>query len=270
MPLFLPSQPRCSACSNPGGIVIREPVCSFSDRSTWTDTSSPISSSSSNGPIGMPQSFIASSIAGMDVPSPASASASARYGIRTRFTKKPGASPTRTGVFPIRPASAPAVARASASLSAVLTTSTSGIFGTGLKKCSPTTRPGRDVDRAISVMLSEFVLLARTASGRVRRSSFENTSRFRSIFSITASTMKSARPRPVHSVVGRDAVQCVAGVEQRHAAGGDVVVQHVPDTPSPAAAAALASTSTRRTWMPALTMPWTIPAPMVPPPITAA
>ena len=44
-------------------------------------------------------------------------------------------------------------------------TSTSFMTGAGLKKCSPTTLPGRPVATAISVIESEEVLLARMVSG---------------------------------------------------------------------------------------------------------
>ena len=53
----------------------------------------------------------------------------------------------------------------SCSVTTVRMTSTSFMTGAGLKKCSPTTLPGRLVATAISVIDSDEVLLARIVSG---------------------------------------------------------------------------------------------------------
>ena len=61
----------------------------------------------------------------------------------------------------------------------------------GLKKCVPITNSGRDVEEAISSMLSVEVLLARMAPGLQTRSSSSKTSFFRSMPSKTASMTRS-------------------------------------------------------------------------------
>ncbi|OHB77071.1 MAG: hypothetical protein A2W31_10075 [Planctomycetes bacterium RBG_16_64_10] len=71
-------------------------------------------------------------------------------------------------------------------------TSTSCILWTGLKKWIPTNCSGRWQDRAISVIEIVDVLEARMAPLRSRGSSAANTCLLTSMFSVTASSSRSA------------------------------------------------------------------------------
>ena len=108
-------------------------------------------------------------------------------GTRSRFTTKPGASFTSTASFPRRTAKAFAKAVVASLVSDPRITSMSFITGAGLKKCIPMTRSARFVALAISVMLREDVLLAKTTSGGATASSSANSSFLTSIFSKIAS-----------------------------------------------------------------------------------
>ncbi len=76
-----------------------------------------------------------------------------------------GLSLTRIVVFFSALPVANAVARVASSVCSPLTISSSGITATGLKKWKPTTRSGCSRSDAISVIDSDDVLVARTASG---------------------------------------------------------------------------------------------------------
>ena len=76
--------------------------------------SSPTSSASSIGPIGMPKSSAALSMVSFFMPASSITSASSRYGVSARLTRKPGALFTGAGSRSMRPRKA----RASASTSA--------------------------------------------------------------------------------------------------------------------------------------------------------
>ena len=78
----------------------------------------------------------------------------------------PALSPTTTGVLPSERASSAASSTTSGSVTTVRTISTKLCTGAGLKKCTPTTRPGCEVAAAISVTDSDEVFVASTASGR--------------------------------------------------------------------------------------------------------
>ena len=78
---------------------------------------------------------------------------------------KPALSPQTTGFLPRSPSSACTSARTSGSVTTVRMISTRFCTGAGLKKWTPTTRPGLELAVEISVTLSEEVLVARTASG---------------------------------------------------------------------------------------------------------
>ena len=80
--------------------------------------------------------------------------------------------------------------------------STSGITGTGLKKCMPMKRSGRLVAAAIRVIGIDEVLLARMVVSRQMASSLLNSSRLASKFSVMASITRSARPAASREVVG--------------------------------------------------------------------
>ena len=77
----------------------------------------------------------------------------------------PARSPTTTGSLPSRRARATASSTTDGSVTTVRTTSTSRCTGAGLKKCSPTTRPGSRVDAAISATDRLEVFVARIAAG---------------------------------------------------------------------------------------------------------
>ena len=82
--------------------------------------------------------------------------------------------------------------------------------GAGLKKCMPTTRSGCRVASAISVTDSADVFVARTASGRVMRSSSAKSSRFGSSSSTIASITRSQSARS--ESVGRQRQPAERGV----------------------------------------------------------
>jgi hypothetical protein len=86
-------------------------------------------------------------------------------------------------------------ARVSSSVSSLVamlrTTSMSFITGAGLKKCVPITRSGRRVARAISMIGSADVLVARMASGPTMSSSRAKSETFAGSCSTIASTQKS-------------------------------------------------------------------------------
>ena len=156
---------------------------------TCAATSRPISSSRRSGPIGIPNSSIASSITSAGVPLSNMRTASSRYGIRMRFTTKPGLSFTTTGVLPMRWANTTAVAMTSGVLPACVMISTSGIRCTGLKKWMPMTRSGQGTVLASSVIDSAEVLVARIVSGAQRLARSAKIVFFNSRFSVAASMM---------------------------------------------------------------------------------
>ena len=71
------------------------------------------------------------------------------------------------------------------------TTSTSFIKGTGLKKCSPSTCPGRLVAAAMAVIVHDEVFEASRACGRQMVSSLAKVSFLRVWFSVIASMTRS-------------------------------------------------------------------------------
>ena len=114
---------------------------------------------------------------------------------------KPALSPQTTGFLPRSRSSATTSARTSGSVTTVRMTSTRFCTGAGLKKWTPTTRPGLELAVEISVTLSEDVLVARTASGRTMPSSLRKIDFLTSSDSTTASTTRSASARSCISVV---------------------------------------------------------------------
>jgi len=85
---------------------------------------------------------------------------------------------------------------------AVLTTSTSGILWTGLKKCNPATRSGWVNPPCKLVTDNDDVFVARIALGGVRLSSSWTMARFAPGSSIAASITRSTLSNPSHEVVG--------------------------------------------------------------------
>ena len=75
------------------------------------------------------------------------------------------------------------------------TTSTSFSTGTGLKKCIPITRSGREVAAASELIGIEEVFEASTASGGSVSSARRKTSSLTAASSTTASTIRSAATR---------------------------------------------------------------------------
>jgi len=91
-----------------------------------------------------------------------------RYGTSSAFTTKPERSAERTTCLPsTSPANAWARLDTDSPVLSVVTSSTSGSTGTGLKKCMPITRSGFAVATAIFMIGMEEVLEASTASGSV-------------------------------------------------------------------------------------------------------
>ncbi len=107
----------------------------------------------------------------------------------------PARSPIVTSCLPSFCANVSTSSTTSGSVTTVRTISTNFMTGAGLKKCSPTTLPGRPVATAISVTDSEEVFVARMVSGRHSPSSRPKIERLRSRCSGTASTTRSASAR---------------------------------------------------------------------------
>ena len=97
----------------------------------------------------------------------------------------------RTGVFPRVCTHSHAVVTVASEVRIVCTTSTSFMSGTGLKKCSPRTWPGRRVAAASAVTLHDEVLVASSACGGQMASSRAKVSFLSDWFSVIASTTRS-------------------------------------------------------------------------------
>ena len=115
---------------------------------------------------------------------------------------KPGVSDAMTGVLPSRRASSAMVSVTSGAVIGPAMTSISAISGTGLKKCIPTTRPGRVVADAMRITDSELVLVARIVASPAAASRRRNASRLSSSSSGMASTTRSATPSSSSVPVG--------------------------------------------------------------------
>ena len=148
-------------------------------------------SPSSRGPIGwFAPSFIAASIPAMsDTPSILMKAASLIIGTRIRFTTKPAASLTCTGVFPISSAIFLIASTVSAGVFTPAITSTNFIRSAGLKKCIPII--GRVSPLPISVIERLEVFDAKMHSGFAILSSSLNVVFLTSMFSNAASTIRS-------------------------------------------------------------------------------
>ena len=103
---------------------------------------------------------------------------------------KPALSPQTTGVLSSERASVATSSSTSGSVTTVRMISTRFWTGAGLKKCTPTTRPGCEVAVEISVTDSEEVLVARIASGPTMPSRVRNSSCFSGSCSMIASTTR--------------------------------------------------------------------------------
>ena len=148
-------------------------------------------SPSSNGPIGwLAPSFIAASIPAIsETPSILMKAASLIIGIRIRFTTKPAASLTCTGVLPISSAIFLIASTVSTGVLTPAITSTNFIRSAGLKKCIPIN--GRVSPFPISVIESDDVFEAKIHSGLAILSNSANVVFLTCISSKAASTMRS-------------------------------------------------------------------------------
>src|SRR5688572_16514651 len=180
---------------------------------------------------------------------------------------KPALSPTMTGFLPIRSASALTSSNTSSAVMTVRTTSTNCWTGAGLKKCIPTTRLGLPVATAISVTGSDEVFVARMASGETTLSTRLSSSRLRSRCSGTASTTSWHPARSSRSVVN-------ATRACRASCSSCVIFPRASARPVEPASTCLpcstpwSSTSTATTSIPLRANTSTMPAPIVPSPIT--
>ncbi len=179
----------------------------------------------------------------------------------------PARSPHTTGDLPSRTASVRTSSTTSGSVTTVRTSSTSSCTGAGLKKCIPTTRPGRSVRTDSSVIESDEVLDAKIVSGPQILSSAANTAALSSRRSGTASTTRSASARSARSVVTRTRSSSAARSDSSSLPRATARAVECSMCSRPWAAAA-SSTSTATTSMPARANTSTMPAPIVPRPIT--
>ena len=113
-------------------------------------------------------------------------------GIRIRLETKPGKSRASAGVLPRSTASAAIAAAVSSDVSSPRITSTSFSTGTGLKKCMPITRSGREVTAASDVIGIDDVFDARIAPGGSTSSAARKIASFTCASSTTASISRSA------------------------------------------------------------------------------
>ena len=150
----------------------------------------------------MPIFITASTDSAVATPSITAKAASLIRGMSTRFETKPGASLTATGFLPSFSQSCIVCANVSSLVCNPRITSTSTITGTGFMKCMPMNLSGRLVCAASVVIEMEEVLLASVTPGRSTSSALLSTRTFRSRFSGTASTAKSASLSAAISVTG--------------------------------------------------------------------
>ena len=108
---------------------------------------------------------------------------------------KPALSPQMTGFLPSLPTRTLTSSSTCGSVTTVRMISTRFCTGAGLKKCTPTTRPGDEFAVEISVTDSDEVLVARIVSGFTMSSSCRKMSFLICRDSTTASTTKSASAR---------------------------------------------------------------------------
>ena len=180
---------------------------------------------------------------------------------------KPALSPTMTGFLPSRSASALTSSKTSSAVMTVRMTSTNCCTGAGLKKCMPTTRLGFDVATAISVTGSEEVFVARTASGETTASTLPSSSFLRSRCSGTASTTSWQCARSARSLVKVTRAwraSCSSWVSFPLLRARPVL----PASTALPCSIPASSTSTATTSIPLRAKTSTIPAPIVPSPIT--
>src|SRR3989454_7535550 len=180
---------------------------------------------------------------------------------------KPELSLATTGSLPRDLANAKARRTVSSEVVTVRTTSTRGISGTGLKKCSPTKRSPRFVAAAIAAIVRLDVFDAKMVAGPHKPSSSFHKAFLRSRSSVTASTTTSHAFRSAVAVVKRKRLKDAS----RSAA---VIFPFSPNFAGDfsIAARALSQTcwDTSRTVVsyPAAAATWAMPLPMRPEPST--
>ena len=180
---------------------------------------------------------------------------------------KPALSPQITGLLPTRASRAWTSASTGGSVTTVRTISTRFCTGAGLKKWTPTTRPGLALAVEISVTESEEVLVARIASGRTISSSRRKISFLTSSDSTTASTTKSASLTSSIVVVNEIRPSSSAWSSSLILPRATARPVECSRWPRPRSTAA-SSTSTPTTVKPSRAKTSAMPAPIVPRPIT--
>ena len=135
---------------------------------TPRQTSSPMKSASSSGPIGWFSPTFAPVSMSSALPTPSSRAriASARNGMSIRLTMNPGRSAETMSACRERRTASRIVAAVSSDVAEPRTSSTSGMTGTGLKKCMPTKRgrrPASTAPASVSIEI-ELVFEAKIAS----------------------------------------------------------------------------------------------------------
>src|SRR6266487_950037 len=193
--------------------------------------------------------------------------ASSRYGTSSRLTMNPELSFAATASLPSDLAKPKVRRNASSDVVTVRTTSTSGISGTGLKKCSPTKRSPRFVAAAIAAIVRLDVFDAKMAAGPHRPSSSFHRAFLSYRSSVTASTTMSHVFRSAVAVVKCRRLR----VASRSAAGTFPFSTNLSsDFSIPARALSQTCWDTSRTVVsyPAAAATWAIPLPISPEPST--
>src|SRR5216110_696145 len=193
--------------------------------------------------------------------------ASSRYGTSSRLTMNPELSFAATASLPSDLAKPKVRRNASSDVVTVRTTSTSGISGTGLKKCSPTKRSPRFVAAAIAAMVRLDVFEAKMVAGPHRPSSSFQRAFLSSRSSVTASTTMSHVFRSAVVVVKRRRLRVAS---RSAAASFPFSTNLASDFSIPARALSQTCWDTSRTVVsyPAAAATWAIPLPMSPQPST--
>src|SRR5436309_7801873 len=193
--------------------------------------------------------------------------ASSRYGTSSRFTMKPELSLAATGSLPSEAAKAKARLKVCSDVVMVRTTSTSGITGTGLKKCSPTKRSARFVAPAISAIVRLDVLEAKIVPGPHKPSSSRKSTFLSARSSVIASIRMSTVRRSATTVVNFSRLSAAS----RSAGWSLPFSTSLPsDFSMPARPRSRISWETSRTVVsyPAVAATWAMPLPIKPQPST--
>src|SRR6266850_689695 len=203
------------------------------------------------------------------LPTPCSTAriASSRYGTSNRFTMKPELSLAATGSLPSEAAKAKARLKVCSDVVMVRTTSTSGIKGTGLKKCSPTKRSARFVAPAISAIVRLDVLEAKIVPVPQRPSSSRKSTFLSARSSVIASITMSTLRRSATTVVNVSRLSAAS----RSAGWSFPFSTSLPsDFSMPPRPRSRISLETSRTIVsyPAVAATWAIPLPIKPQPST--